>query len=84
MDVLGRDSAQGCYRVAIEAPEGRIVGRIPEHIMAAGPLTGGHGHRTAYDWIAAHRGEIEKTLRALKAGQAAHRPPYDCLTLEKE
>ncbi len=85
MEVLGRDSARGAYRVAVNAPEGRLTGLVPEAAMqAAGPLTGGHGHATAYDWLARHAGGIEKTLRTLAAGGRVTRGPFDGVVLERE
>jgi hypothetical protein len=84
MQVLGRDSAREAIRVAIGGPDGRIVGLVPETLIAQGlRLTGGHGHRTAYEWLAAHAREIEDTLRTCAAGG---RPgaPFDRIVLEEE
>ncbi len=84
MDVLGRDALREGYRIAIDAPDRRLVALVPDALIAAGAgLTGGHGHRTAYDWLAAHAREIEDTLRTRAAGG---RPtaPFDRIVLEEE
>jgi hypothetical protein len=84
MDVLGRDSAREAIRVAIGSPGGRIVALVPDTLIAEGAhLTGGHGHRTAYDWLAAHAREIEDTLRTRAAG-GPPRAPIDRIVLEEE
>lgn len=83
MEVLGRDSAREGYRVATGGPE-RIVGLVPDGLICERmALTGGRGHQTAYDWIARHQGEIERTLRSLRAGGRAG-PPFDRLELVEE
>lgn len=85
MDVLGRDNAREAYRIAAGGAEGRVVGLLPEAVIASGMrLTGGHGHRTAYDWIARHAQEIETTLRVLSGGEGRIRPPFDRMVLEGE
>jgi hypothetical protein len=85
MEVLGRDNARGAYRVAVDAPGGQIVGLVPESAMSAnGPLTGGHGHATAYDWLARHAGGIEQTLRTLAAGGRVTRGPFSGVVLDRE
>jgi hypothetical protein len=84
MEVLGRDSLQEAHRVAIGAPPRRIVGLVPDSLIAEGlRLTGGIGHRTAYQWIADHAREIETTLRTRAAG-GRPRPPFDRIVLEEE
>lgn len=85
MDVLGRDSTREAYRVAVDGPEGRIVGLVPDSaISQTMPLTGGHGHMTAYDWLARHSDQIELTLRTRQTGRGKIRPPFDRLVLEGE
>jgi hypothetical protein len=84
VEVLGRDSARGGYRVAVDAPGGRLTGLVPEAAMGNGPLTGGHGHATAYDWLARHAGGIEQTLTILAAGGRVTRAPYDGVILDRE
>jgi hypothetical protein len=80
IEVLGRDAAREGYRVATG---GRIV-LVPDALVAEGVrLTGGHGHRTAYDWLAAHAREIEDTLRTRASG-GQPKPPYDRIVLEEE
>jgi hypothetical protein len=84
MEVLGRDSAREAIRVAVGNPGDRIVALVPEALIAQGVrLTGGHGHRTAYDWLAAHAQEIEDTLRTRAAG-GRPRAPFDRIVLEEE
>jgi hypothetical protein len=83
MEVLGRDAAREGYRVATGG-DGRLVGLVPETLIAEGVrLTGGHGHRTAYDWLARHAREIEDTLRTRAAG-GRPKPPFDRIVLEEE
>jgi hypothetical protein len=83
MDVLGRDPVLEGYRVATGG-DVRLVGLVPEVLIAEGArLTGGHGHRTAYDWLAAHAREIEDTLRTRAVG-GCPKAPYDRIFLEKE
>jgi hypothetical protein len=83
MEVLGRDAAREGYRVATLG-DARIVGLVPEALIAQGrALTGGHGHRTAYDWLAAHAREIEDTLRTRAAG-GCPKAPFDRIVLEEE
>jgi hypothetical protein len=60
------------------------VGLVPEALIAEDArLTGGHGHRTAYDWLAAHAREIEDTLRTRAAG-GRPKAPFDRIVLEEE
>jgi hypothetical protein len=83
MEVLGRDATREAYRIAIGGGS-RLVGLVPESLIASDTrLTGGHGHRTAYDWLAAHAREIEDTLRTRAAG-GRPRPPFDRIVLEEE
>lgn len=84
MDVLGRDAAREGYRVALGGPGARLVGLVPDALIADGVrLTGGRGHQTAYDWLAAHAREIEDTLRTRATGRHP-KPPYDRIVLEEE
>ena len=79
MDVLGRDSAREGYRIRA----GGAVALLPDAVISTGmALTGGHGHATAYDWIARHAREIETAIAALARGAAA-RPPFEAMELEK-
>ena len=83
MEVLGRDAMREAYRVAVDGGE-RLVALVPDALIAEGVrLTGGHGHRTAYDWLAAHAREIEDTLRTRAAG-GRPKPPFDRIVLEEE
>ena len=84
MEVLGRDAANEAYRVAINHGGRRVVGLLPEAIMARGPLTGGHGHATAYDWIARHRREIETTLKTLADETGRPSAPFNAIVLESD
>jgi hypothetical protein len=84
MEVLGRDNVREAIRVAVSDPGRRIVALVPEALMAEGArLTGGHGHRTAYDWLAAHAREIEDTLGTRAAG-GRPKAPFDRIVLEEE
>ncbi len=85
MEVLGHDTAREAYRVAIAGPCGRLVGLVPDAVIASGlQLTGGHGHQTAYTWLARHAREIELTLKALSEGRRPFRAPFDRMELEGE
>jgi hypothetical protein len=84
MDVLGRDSARGAYRVAVDTAHGRLTGLVPEAAMGGGARTGGHGHATAYDWLARHAGGIEQTLRTLAQGGRVTRGPFSGMVLDRE
>ncbi len=78
MDVLGRDSLAECYRVRV----GSQVARIPDVVISTSmQLTGGHGHQTAYDWIARHASSIERAVETLNSGRPP-KAPFDRLTLE--
>jgi hypothetical protein len=85
MEVLGRDSAREAIRVAVSSDPGkRIVALVPEELIAEGThLTGGYGHRIAYDWLATHAREIEDTLRTRAAG-GRPKAPFDRIVLEEE
>jgi hypothetical protein len=83
MEVLGRDGAREGYRVATGGVR-RLVGLVPDALISERVrLTGGHGHRTAYDWLAAHAREIEDTLRTRAAG-GSPKAPFDRIVLEEE
>jgi len=85
MEVLGHDSAREAYRVAVTGRHGRLVGVVPDAVIASGlRLTGGHGHQTAYSWLARHAHEIELTLNALSEGRRPFRAPFDRMELEGE
>ncbi|QQA41227.1 hypothetical protein [Pelagovum pacificum] len=84
MDVLGRDSIREGYRVATGGGAGRIVGLIPDHVISQTvALTGGHGHQTAYEWLAARSRTIEQSLQSLRDGHRP-RPPFDRMELVEE
>ncbi len=87
MEVLGRDARVEAYRVAVEASAGtggRLLGLVPDALIAEGTsLSGGHGHRTAYEWLARHAREIEVTLRIRAAG-GMPRAPFDRVVLKEE
>ncbi len=85
MEVLGRDTVREAYRVAIDLDGDRVVGLIPEVVMASRlPLTGGHGHAQAYDWISRHTSQIEDTLKTPATGAGTIRPPFDTVVLAEE
>jgi len=81
IEVLGRDAAHEGYRVAAG---GGPIGLVPDALIAEGlRLTGGHGHRTAYEWLATHAREIEDTLRTRAEG-GRKKAPFDRIVLEEE
>ncbi len=80
MEVLGRDAVREGYRIRVRG----AVALLPDAVISTGmTLTGGHGHATAYDWIARHAGEIETAIDALARGGPA-RPPFETMELETE
>jgi len=85
VEVLGRDPVAEAYRVAAVVDGRRVVGLLPERLISAGlPLTGGHGHQTAYEWIARHTGKIEETLKTLATGRGRVKAPFDAVVLVEE
>ncbi|MEM9343462.1 MAG: hypothetical protein AAGA87_10495 [Pseudomonadota bacterium] len=81
--MLGRDSTREAYRVATSGSDGRIVGLVPDTLISSGPVTGGHGHQTAYEWLANHSKDIETALHGLSEGRPP-RAPFDRIVLEKD
>lgn len=80
MEVLGRDARRECYRIRARD----TVALLPDAVISTRmTLSGGHGHATAYDWIARHAGEIETAIDALARGAPA-RPPFETMELESE
>lgn len=80
MRLLGRDSVAECYRIEVAGQ----IARLPDQVISASMrLTGGHGHQTAYDWIARHARAIETATQQIKNGERA-KPPFDRLTLEPQ
>lgn len=78
IEVLGRDSSREATRVAV----GGAVALLPDAMISTGQrLTGGHGHQTAYEYIARHAREIEEAMAALQRGDRV-RPPFDMIELE--
>ncbi|MDJ1007517.1 MAG: hypothetical protein QNJ13_06785 [Paracoccaceae bacterium] len=78
MEVLGRDSAAECTRVAVKG----VVARLPDAVISSEmALTGGRGHQTAYEWIARHGREIETAIDRLRRGMRP-KPPFDVMELE--
>ncbi|MEM9710195.1 MAG: hypothetical protein AAF871_15570 [Pseudomonadota bacterium] len=83
MEMLGRDPATATYRIAVGDGADRRIVRLPEAVMAGGSaLTGGHGHQTAYEWVAQHGRAIETAAQALVAGRPA-KPPFETMELEQ-
>ncbi|MEL6168213.1 MAG: hypothetical protein AAFR35_05955 [Pseudomonadota bacterium] len=84
MEVLGRDPRAEATRVAVGTGTSRLVGLVPDTLITEGRrLTGGHGHQTLYEWIAAHARAIETTLRALREGRRVA-SPLNRIRLERE
>jgi len=83
--VLGRDAVAEAYRVSAEIGGRRREALVPEWIIAAGgPLTGGHGHATAYDWLARHSTRIEETMKTLATGNGRIKAPFGAVVLVED
>ena len=86
MEVHGIDMMAGAYKVSFEAGGRRIRGLVPETLVSeALKKMGRPEHVDVYQWIAAHRPEIENALLAMTQGEARRvKPPYDRLSLVEE
>jgi len=85
MQVHGIDMAAGAYEISFEAEGRTIRGLVPETLVAEALARAGRpAHVDAYQWIAAHRPQIETALTRMARGAGRPRPPYDRLTLLKE
>ena len=80
MRVLGRDIGRGAYRVAVAQGESQVMAWVPEALMQPGSTP---SHQAAYEWIATHRGKIEKAILAMKTGRSP-KAPYDQIELAEE
>ncbi|RVT84271.1 hypothetical protein DXV76_11335 [Rhodobacteraceae bacterium CCMM004] len=76
MEIAGRDIATGHYRVRFVLDGVERRGEVPETLVAPGRPS----HRAVYEWIAAHRAQIERAFARRARGETP-RPPYDRLTL---
>ncbi|MFD1344708.1 hypothetical protein [Litorisediminicola beolgyonensis] len=74
--VRGRDAAREAYRVDIDG-QGALV---PECLMESLRSGDRPSHQEAYEWIAAHRGAIERAVAARVRGERP-RPPFDLVEL---
>ncbi|SIS68717.1 hypothetical protein SAMN05421759_102369 [Roseivivax lentus] len=76
VEVLGRDVAREAYRVRTASGEAFV----PECLM--GGLRPGDrpSHQDAYEWIAAHRRDLDAAVAALARG-AVPKAPYDIVSL---
>ena len=77
VEVQGRDVAREAYRIA--TGDGRAY--VPECLMQSGLRPGARpSHQEAYEWIAAHRAALARSVAQLARGETP-RPPYDLVTL---
>jgi len=85
MEIHGIDMFQGAYRVSFQAGGGTIRGLVPETLVSEALKRAGRPeHVDVYQWIAAHRTEIESALLKMSRGKGDVRPPYDRLSLMQE
>ncbi|APZ55060.1 hypothetical protein [Salipiger abyssi] len=83
VEVIGRDVAREAYRVRVDAEGLARTALVPECLMETLRPGERPSHQEAYEWIAAHRGRIEKAVIA-RAAARTPRPPYDLVTLAEE
>ena len=83
VEVIGRDVAREAYRVRVDVAGSARTAFVPECLMETLRPGERPSHQEAYEWIAAHRGKIEKAVIA-RAAARAPRPPYDLVTLAEE
>ena len=85
MEVHGIDPATRGYRVSFQ-DEGRTIrGLVPETLVVDWLRRAGTpSHGSAYEYIAAHRKEIEKNLIKMTNGDRKIGAPYDRLSLVEE
>ncbi|WP_417721226.1 hypothetical protein [Salipiger sp.] len=83
VEVIGRDVARGAYRVRVDTGGRAVTAFVPECLMESLRPGQRPSHQEAYEWIAAHRGKLEKAVIAL-AGARKPRPPCDLVTLAEE
>ncbi|EPX81957.1 hypothetical protein [Salipiger mucosus] len=83
VEVIGRDVAREAYRVRVDAAGLARTAYVPECLMESLRPGQRPSHQEAYEWIAAHRGKIEKAVIA-RAAAREPRPPYDLVTLAEE
>ena len=85
MEVHGIDPATRGYRVSFQSGDQTIRGLIPETLVAEWlRLPGTPSHGSAYEYIAAHRKDIEKNLIKMTNGDRKIGAPYDRLSLVEE
>lgn len=84
MEVHGVDLMQAAYRVSFDQDGRTIRGLVPESMISDWLRRSGRpAHRDAYEYIAAHRKQIQTALAALDRGEAGGRAPFDQLALDE-
>jgi len=83
VEVHGRDTTRGAWRVSVAGPRGPIPGLVPETLIGAPALPGMPRHQHAYAWLARNRARIESALCAKHEGRRV-RPPFDQVALAEE
>ncbi len=76
VQVLGRDAVAEAYR--IETDHGRAL--VPECLMEGLRPGERPSHQDAYEWIAAHRRQLDRAVAQLAKGARPKRP-YDLISL---
>ena len=85
MEVHGIDPLSRGYRVSFEAGGRTIRGLVPETLVAEWlRRQGTPAHGDVYQFIAANRDKIEKTLIKMSEGDGVVGAPYDVLSLVEE
>lgn len=84
MEIHGIDMVHGAYRVSFQADGATLRGLVPETLIGDWLRQAGRPeHGDAYEYIAAHRTQIEAALIRLKNGRKVN-SPYDRLSLIQE
>ncbi|MDF0600927.1 hypothetical protein P1J78_09305 [Psychromarinibacter sp. C21-152] len=85
MEIHGIDLLADAYRVSLPDGDRTIRGLVPESLVQEWSAEAGRPvHEDVYKWIARHRPQIEKALKALSRGDTKIRAPYDRLSLVEE
>jgi len=84
VEVLGRDPAREAYRIRTTVAAGPRTAWVPECLVDTSLRPGARpSHQDAYEWIAAHRGQLRDAVASRAAGRTP-RPPFDLVTLALE
>ena len=81
MQVGGYDHGREAWKVTVEAGGRRLVGWVPEALVAGDKAR--PPHEDVYRWIDRHRGPIERALRNRAAGRPVA-APYDRLSFGED